>query len=69
MANYRISFFKLKKEEDDKGKERVTGEEYLGCVNLTDHGTSRNFTLTAKAFRVAPNKCLLADKTIVERWD
>jgi hypothetical protein len=54
---YRVTFFK-------KGDEK---DECLGFIILDDSGTSRDFTLLAKAFRLAPSNYLYADKTITER--
>lgn len=57
MREYRVSFYK-------KGDEK---DEFLGFIILDDNGTSRNFTLLAKAFRLCQEVCLLADKTVTER--
>jgi hypothetical protein len=55
--NFRVLFFK-------KGEEK---DELLGTVEVSDYGTSRNFTLLAKAFRQAAPICLLSDRTRIER--
>lgn len=66
--NYRVSFFKIEKEQAEKGKFNKTGEQYLGSVVVDDSGTSKDFTLTAKAFRIADDVCSsLADKVVVEK--
>jgi len=61
--NYRVTFFKLKKEQDGKTKNfTVTGEEILGAVTVDDAGTGSSLTLAAKAFRTAAEVCMTADK-------
>ena len=67
MADFRVSFFKLKFEKDEKGNPKRTGEkEYLGSVVVDDTGTEE-YTVTAKAFRVCSDKLLYADSTVVEK--
>jgi hypothetical protein len=67
MKNYRVTFYKLKKEEDSKGKPVVTGQEYVGSVVVDDDGTGKELSITGKAFRHAPNTYLYADKVVVEQ--
>lgn len=59
-ASYKVTFYKKASEEESK-------DEFLGQVVVDDIGVSQNFTLVAKAFRLATSNCLLADKTITER--
>jgi len=66
--DYKVSFFKIEYETDEKGKPIKVGEDFLGSVVVDDEGTSDAFTLQAKAFRVCSDKCLtLADKTVVQK--
>lgn len=68
MKNYRVTFFKLSKEESEKkGQYIVTDQQCLGSVVIDDHGTGINLTLSAKAFRHAPSNCQNADKVIIEQ--
>lgn len=67
MNNYRVNFFRLEKEETEKGKMETVGKEYLGSVIVDDNGVNMNLTLTAKAFRQASSVCQLADFTSIEK--
>lgn len=68
MRNYRVSFFRLEKEQDEKGKFVTTGQDLLGSVVVDDYGLDeKEMTLTARAFRIAPAICLIADKVVVEQ--
>lgn len=68
MNNYRVSFYKLKKEEDKQtGKTNITGQEYLGSVTLDDSGVDSKTSLVAIAFRRATPVMQIADKTVTER--
>lgn len=67
MKSYRVTFFKLKFEEGEKGKRFATGEERLGSVVVDDVGTGTDLTVTAKAFRQANEGCMIADKVRVEQ--
>lgn len=66
MRNYRVSFFRVEKEQNEQGKMEKTSESYLGSVVVDDHGTDNTFTVTAKAFRHAPATFIHADKVKVE---
>lgn len=52
--NYKVSFFNVVKEMDDK--KVVIGKSYqhLGTINLDDNNVSSTFTLASKAYRTAP---------------
>lgn len=68
MRNYRVRFFKLSREQDEKGKFVTTGQELLGTVFVDDYNLDeRQMTLAAKAFRIAPPVCQIADKVVVEQ--
>jgi hypothetical protein len=67
MRNYRVTFYKLEKENDEKGKSFVKDSKYLGSVVVDDSGTGTNLTLTAKAFRQASEICQIADKVRIEQ--
>jgi hypothetical protein len=68
VNNYRVTFFKLSKEESEKkGQYIVTDQQCLGSIVIDDHGTGKDLSLTAKAFRHAPSTYLYADKVIVEK--
>lgn len=66
MRNFRVSFYKLEKEEVEKGKQTIKGQSHLGTVIVDDHGTGKDLDLTAKAFRHASATCQIADKVVVE---
>ena len=61
-----MSFFKLEKEQTEKGKLTVTGHKYLGMITVDDSGTNQSFTVMAKAFKQAPDQYLLADRVMVD---
>ncbi len=68
MRNYRVRFFKLSREQNEKGKTVVSGQELLGTVYVDDYNLDeRQMTLAAKAFRIAPPICQIADKIVVEQ--
>ena len=69
MSDYRVSFFKIgyEKNSDEKGKPIKSGkDDYLGSVVVDDEGMTSG-TITGKAFRQAPEKCLLADRVKIEK--
>jgi hypothetical protein len=59
MNNYRVTF--IKKASDNQP------EQVLGHVVIDDTGTSQHLTLEAKAFRLATQTQLIADKLRVEK--
>lgn len=61
--DYRVSFFKLVKEQDEKKRTIVTGQEYLGSIVVDDNGS---LDIISKAYRHASGKLLNADKVKVE---
>lgn len=65
--DYKVTFFKLKKEEVDKGKLEILGKEYLGSIVIDDAGVSHSLTLTAKAFRQCPDTYLIADRVEIHK--
>lgn len=66
--NYKIAFFKIEREQNEKGKLVKTGkQDYLGSVYVDDNGVDDSFTLTAKAWRHAPGVCLNADLVKIEQ--
>lgn len=67
MKDYKVSFFKIEKEVDKSGNETGRKESYLGCVTVSDMGTSDDFTLQAKAYRICSSLCQTGDKVLVER--
>lgn len=70
MINYRVNFFNVNKNEEvgPTGKREVVKEyEYVGCMIIDDNGTSNDFPLAAKAYRVAPANLSRCDKLIIER--
>lgn len=62
MISYKVSFFKLAKEDAPEEK-----DEFLGHVVVDECGVGANLTLAAKAFRQCSPSCLLANKVIIER--
>lgn len=66
--NYRIEFFKVEKDRDEKGKLKKTGSlSRLGDVVVDDTSVTDSFPLVSKAFRHASEVCQTADKVVVHR--
>lgn len=66
---YKVSFWKREFKEDKATKKLVaTGAvDFLGSVTIDDTVCVDGSTLTAKAFRICPPACLLADKTTMQQ--
>jgi hypothetical protein len=64
VKTYSVSFYKLG-EKNEEGQRKGGGEQYLGSVSV-DHHPGDTITVVAKAFRQAPTRCLMADKTVVQ---
>lgn len=68
MATYRVSFFRVSKESNEKsgGLEKF-GQEVLGTVTIDDVNTGPELTLEAKAFRHSSALCQTANKVKIEK--
>lgn len=67
MQNFKVSFFKLNREEDDKGNMVATSKEYVGSVVLDDSHVDENTSLLALAYRRASPTMQLCDRVEVTR--
>ena len=67
MKTYKANFYKYEKEQDEKGNVTKTKRTFLGSITLDDAGTSREFTIHAKAFRHAPDTLAIADSIVLEQ--
>lgn len=65
MKTYWVSFFKVEYQEIGKGHRKISKEEYIGGTEVDDNGVdNKTLTLAGKAFRVAPPRCLHANKVV-----
>jgi hypothetical protein len=60
ITNYLVKFYR-------KAEKRGEKDTYLGCVEIDDVGLGDQLSLTSKAFRQAPPRCLAANLVRVER--
>ncbi len=67
MRNYKVNFYKVEKELNEKGKEVNRKYSHVGSVTIDDCNVDNiNLTLISKAYRHANNNLLMADKVTVE---
>lgn len=60
ITNYLVSFFR-------KAEKRGEKDMFLGSVEIDDGGLGRDLSLTSKAFRQAPPRCLMANLVKIQQ--
>lgn len=60
MRNYIVRFYRKAEKQNEK-------DTFLGLVETDDLGVNQELTLTGKAFRLAPPKCLMANLVKIQQ--
>lgn len=55
MKNFKVSFFKVEREVNDKGLLLGKTYSHQGSVVIDDNNVSNTFTLATKAYRACPH--------------